>query len=172
MVRRLVIEGDDGLRRWGYWVDDGIDDDQEAQFMMPAGTMRSSLPGQFINRGGGAFATFETSLRPAKTMFGHAQPMFGTSPARAAEMRNLNAGKPGLTHHRWGTASPFTPRPVEPVAESAPTRPMTVSGFPSCVDRPLPTHARFQIEMLKGRQRYSAKLADGGGRMLTRTTGY
>ena len=163
MVRRLVIEGQDGLRRWGYFIDDGQQDDG---YMMAAGTMRASLPGVAVTQNGVAVPTFETSMLPARPTFGHVKP-----PAALIDMKTINAAKEGLTHHRWGDASPFTPRraPVEVVREPTPP---AASAVHFALEKPLATHARFQIEMLKNRSRYVSKLAEGGGLMLTRTTGY
>ena len=61
---RFVVEGDDGLRRWGHWVAD--DDDEEGP---TPGSMRSSLHGQWVSRDNhrGFATTFSQEPRVATT---------------------------------------------------------------------------------------------------------
>jgi len=136
MVRRLLITGNDGIRRWGHWVDTDDDDGLQSR-NMPAGTMRSSLSGQFIASSGSAYATFLSRERKATPSGGRAAPPSrgepptvvdelrltsqwpSSRPATSAplprrDMTRLNCAEVGVTHHRWGDASPFKARPISP----------------------------------------------------------
>ena len=130
MVRRLLITGNDGIRRWGHWVDTDDDDGLQSR-NMPAGTMRSSLAGQFIASSGSAYPTFLSGERKAPPSSGRAAPPSrgepptvvdelrwpSSRPATSAplprrDMTRLNCAEVGVTHHKWGDASPFKARPM------------------------------------------------------------
>ena len=77
------------------------------------------------------------------------------------DMTKLNVAKPGFTHHRWGTADPFTPRRRAAETSMAPTLPaLTARPQTSAVSggaAMLPHYSRAQIEMLQ-RGRYITRI--------------
>ena len=186
MVRRLVIEGDDGIRRWGFWVDDG-DENQDSVDppYMPAGTMRCSTMGQWHDNSGRVFPPPALHLDPGTATFRNTASLLAS--ARLAIKEDAATPKPKEPTTKYQPATSFKNRPFTPVLQTSfasprlPTmndRPQTslasggASVFPKLsYDKRMPHYSRAQIEMC-GRRRYTSRLTNSGGLGLTRITGY
>jgi hypothetical protein len=189
MVRHFVVEGDDGIRRWGHYIDDNNTDISRPQPYMPAGTMRSSLFGQWIAPDGGVIPAPTNRLPAAEFSATSWCSLPPPTPQKSSEVdwSRLNVAQPGVTHHKWDRAFPFLARPdVNRPATSLPGRSRNpfetphnapVWGAPGTFTPSSKLVARFdaaskvQVEMLS-RTRYAARLTRSGGFGLTGVTGY
>lgn len=177
MVKRLVIEGDDGIRRWGYWVDDGMEDENPTY--MPAGTMRSSLFGQWTNREGRPLHAPPPHLDPGTVTFRQTSDSRHATLARwQEETRDIGLPAPLGSALRPTSLTPRYNMPSTPsssaIAETL--RPQTshaVAARTMALAEParFPSYTRAQIELL-ARKRYQSRLTNSGGLLLTRVTGY